>query len=857
VLRRRTGDTRGEAADLNNLGLVSQALGDTVEAARAFETALDLNRRAGRSGQAATNLTNLANLATLGGDYARAAALYADALGIYRESGDRVEAAFVLHDLGLLATRRGDYPLARAALAEAVAIDEEAGHTADAVAARRALATAAAAMGDLQGALIEVRRAEQRVGGAPGSLGIRARLALSHADLAVQLNTLAEAELQYARSERLFRAAGDPAGRAEAQQGRATLSILRENYGAAEALLALAERTQRAFGDRRGAAQTRLLMAHAQAQRGDTTAARRSYANAEGDFAGLADSVGHAATLGGRADLEGEAGRPFAAESLYHRALDYLGDRPAPGVRWPLLAGLGGALESRGARPAALRAYQDAVTEIERVSGTLRLGERRASFLADKWDVYASLAMVKRTQGDVTGAFEVSERLRARQLLDLLARGRIAGATPAAEAGSAREQDVRRRIEELTQRLEGGAEETGTRGPEAPSREQRVVREALAEAQQAYASLLLDLRESDPRYTRLVVADVVPLREVAAHLAPRQALLEYLVTDSTSLVFVVTRDTIAALDLNVGRRSLAPLVEFVRGTMTGPSRALPGVDWRAPLRRLAQLLIEPVEASGLLTGKDELLISPHAELHYLPFDALLRAGSPERFLAERYAVSYVPSASVWVRLGERPVAAGPITVLALAPRAGPLPGSREEVEAIRTVYGSRATVLVGNEASEPGFRAAASGYGILHLATYGVLNKHNPMFSFVELAPAGAEDGRLEVREVFDLSLNARLVVLSACQTALGSGALADVPAGDDWVGLARAFLAAGSRSVVATLWPVGDRGTARLMEQFYRRLEAGATALEALTEAKRSALRDPELAHPFFWAGFALVGAS
>src|SRR4029077_6392808 len=94
---------------------------------------------------------------------------------------------------------------------------------------------------------------------------------------------------------------------------------------------------------------------------------------------------------------------------------------------------------------------------------------------------------------------------------------------------------------------------------------------------------------------------------------------------------------------------------------------------------------------------------------------------------------------------------------------------------------------------------------ILLLATCGVLNKQNPLFSFVDLAPDSAQDGRLEVHEVFGLHLAADLGVLSACQTGLGAGAVADGPAGDDWVGRTRAFLHAGAANVVATLWPVED----------------------------------------------------
>jgi CHAT domain-containing protein len=103
--------------------------------------------------------------------------------------------------------------------------------------------------------------------------------------------------------------------------------------------------------------------------------------------------------------------------------------------------------------------------------------------------------------------------------------------------------------------------------------------------------------------------------------------------------------------------------------------------------------------------------------------------------------------------------------------------------------------------------------------------------------------------------LHARLVVLSACQTGLGSGALGDVPPGDDWVGLVQAFLYAGSAKVLATAWPIVDRATDPLMRGFYRRLQAGASEDEALAVEQRAAIADPRLQHPRFWGPFMLTG--
>jgi CHAT domain-containing protein len=100
------------------------------------------------------------------------------------------------------------------------------------------------------------------------------------------------------------------------------------------------------------------------------------------------------------------------------------------------------------------------------------------------------------------------------------------------------------------------------------------------------------------------------------------------------------------------------------------------------------------------------------------------------------------------------------------------------------------------------------------------------------------------------------MVVLSACQTALASGAVADVPPGDDWVGLTQAFLQAGAGEVLASLWRVEDRATARLMELFYRGLASGESEAAALAGAQRTMLREPGRSHPFYWAGFVLSGS-
>jgi CHAT domain-containing protein len=382
------------------------------------------------------------------------------------------------------------------------------------------------------------------------------------------------------------------------------------------------------------------------------------------------------------------------------------------------------------------------------------------------------------------------------------------------------------------------------------------VREALDAAQKAYATFLLELREKNPSYARLVTGETASWREVSSRLARDEALLEYLTTDSATMVFVITRDTVEAIELNISGHSLTKLIDFTRETMSHPGPSHPDALWRSPLRHLGQLLIAPVKAAGHLEGKHSLIIVPHGDLHFLPFQALLIDSAPDRYLVEQYRVTYTPSASLWLRLSERPRNATSRGVLAFAPRTDALPASRREVQTIGDIYRDGASMLFGGAASERAFRALAPAKSIVHIASYGILNKHNPLFSFVELAPEGTDDGRLEVHEVFGLRLSARLLVLSACQTALASGAIADVPPGEDWVGLVQGFLYAGAANVLATLWSVEDRATAALMSSFYRELNAGQSESAALAEAQLAIMHDPRTAHPFYWAGFVLSGS-
>ncbi len=567
ALRERIGDTRGVAADYNNLGLLAQTFGDLNEAGRQFEAALALNRREGRDEVAATNLINLAGLASLAGKFAGAEALYKDALATWRAQEQWANAADALQGLGQLELRRGDYPAARVALGEALDIYSRTGPLADALAVRRELAGAIAAAGDLQSALDELRRAQWIADSARAPPGVRAGIALARADLAVQLNAPAVAERLYSQAERLYRQARDPTGEAEAQQGRGQLLLARDDYPRAQSLLETVLRTQLGSGSQRAAALTRLSLGQLSLEQGDTAAGRRQLARAAADLDRLGDPVAAAAAHGERAPTRSErwaacrCGVALPRRTRAARGPSGARSRVAAACR----AGAGAphAGGDRRSRPrVACGADRDrAHQSIARAGGTpLRIPCRQMGCLRPAGADRAG-------PGRPAAAFEVSERLRAREMLALLARGRVTAPPDTVQELVTREQDLRRRIAELTRDLEGatagaavvrGEDMPGGRGP---------TQEALLRAQESYADLLLEVGERAPRHAGLVSGETVTWREVARHLAPDQALVEYLISDSGSLAFVAGPDTLAAVELAIGRRELARLVEFARGTL--------------------------------------------------------------------------------------------------------------------------------------------------------------------------------------------------------------------------------------------------------------------------------------------------
>jgi CHAT domain-containing protein len=253
------------------------------------------------------------------------------------------------------------------------------------------------------------------------------------------------------------------------------------------------------------------------------------------------------------------------------------------------------------------------------------------------------------------------------------------------------------------------------------------------------------------------------------------------------------------------------------------------------LGRLYDLLLRPLEA---LTQERRLVIVPHRALHYVPFHALFDGA---RALIDRCEVLQAPSAAVLQRcLGRppRPLRRG----LLLGVPDERAPKVRDEVLAIAPLLGE-AQVLVGEEASLGALREGAARADVLHLACHGQFRYDNPLFSALRLG-----DGWLTARDAYDLQLGGALVVLSACETGVSA-----IAPGDELIGLARGFFAAGAPTMLVSLWTVDDSSTAELMLEFYGRMLGGARPAAALRAAQRA--QRERTPHPFYWAPFVLLG--
>lgn len=844
AIAREVGDVRTQGASLNNLSLVYDEQGNYERSLEQYGRALELHRQIDDVEAESYTLGNIGGVHLLLGRYRQAMDYYRRALAISEKLGSKPSMSLDLGNLGRCQLGLGQIGEALATFERALELAREAGLQKEEADWLKGKAAALMHLGRYGEALTHHREALATYEAA----GLKRELIESLNELGtlyVLLGDLGTGETSFRRALGVAREIGYPLGVTLNLMALGDIEWRRQRFEQAAALYGQAFDRAKEADHRAEMAEGIIQLALTHRELEQTEKAREEAAQgleiSQSIGARMLEAQAHYAL----AQVKGTQGEIDAALRHYASGAEILGPLGDPELSWRLAYGEARALESLGRREAAVAAYRRAVTVIEGVRSQLHQERFRAGYIDDKYQVYVDLVRLLLEMGRVQDAFVFSEKLRARSHLDLLNRGE-----PPVRSTAQRqqEQELRGRVRQLQRAIQ---DEGSLSLPERRQEALTLFSRELAEAERSYQNLLDDLRSSEPAYAAVRSLAAPSAEEVRPLLPAGTALIEYVIAEQAVLIFVLTPDTLRARTVPIRRLDLQAKVELVRDLIARKE----GDQWRRPAASLTAALMTPVEEAGWLEGIDTLYLVPHGILHYLPFAFLPRgSGDTQRLLVEDFALAYLPSAADLVHRPQRRVSEA--TLLALAPRRSRLEHAQQEVRSISRFFPRRHLLLEGPRATEASFKTKSGSFSVLHLATHGYFNKLNPLLSWLELEPGGGEDGRLEVHEVLALRLAADLITLSACETALGSGYFAEVPAGDDLVGLTRAFLFAGSASVLASLWEVNDRSTLELMEIFYRHLREGDKAA-ALATAQREMLHSGgRYAHPYFWAPFTLVGA-
>lgn len=845
-----TGDTKLRAAVLNNLSLVYDEQGDYRKSLEQYERALALHRELGDSEGESYTLGNIGGVYYTLGEFRRAISYYAQAYALSQKLNLKPSQSQDLGNLALCHLELDEIPEAERLFREALALAREAGLKKEEADWLKGLGGAQMRRGEYSDALASYRAAAAVY----QKSDMKRELVEAHsflADLYLRLGDLASSRRELEQALALATSIGYRRG---AVASLSLLGELAQRSGQSEEALSHYHRAYeeaRALEDKAQQALLLTRLGRAEMERGHYASAEEHVAAALG-IARRQEMKSHAAlALLGQAEVRRRGGQAEPSLPLYGEGLELATAVSNRELLWRLYHGRGRALEALDRPEDALAAYQAAIEVIETLRGQIREEPFRAGFLEDKYEVYVDLVRLLLRLGRIEEAFFYVERSRARAYLDLLGNGSIRFSAEGQSLGD-EERALRKRIEQLQKLLEQEGERPP---PEFRASAAETFQRELAEAQRQYSLLLAQLRVADPELESFVVVNPLGVREVQGLLREGEVLLEYFLAKDRLAIFLLTRDQVRHFDQPVGEKDIRAKVELFRDRLRP---ALKSEDWRGPAASLWELLLGPVEKSGLLQDSTLLYVVPQGVLHYLPFAALWRTtGSEGEFLIEKHLIAYLPSAST-LRFSRQKEGIRRKSLLAMAPGNSGLRFAKEEVQAIDNFFAGDDRLALGREATEELCKGHCGEYGVLHFATHGHLNKLNPLFSRIDLEPSQGSDGRLEVFEIMGLRLHADLATLSACNTALGSGYFSEVPAGDDWVSLTRAFIYAGTPTVVASLWEVDDRSTTDLMKAFYRHLALDGRKAEALAAAQREFLHRSTprtYKNPYHWASFVLVG--
>lgn len=903
-------DKRGEAVTLNSIGVLFLSQGKRKDSIPYFERALDIQHTLGAKRQEATTLSNMGAAFDEMGERPRALDHYNRALAISREINDQPGVARTLHGIGEVYTSMGENRRAMEYFQQAQPLLRATGGPGGEANALFSLGKVNSEMGDRQLALDYYQQALERwreanfaagqasalasIGLLYNGLGERT-LALGYLNQALELwrkmkNPLEEANLltflgvvSHGLDERekaleyleqaLKLAKEDRGVTAMALNSSAIVHKDMEEYPKALEELDRALPLARAIGDRGLEADTLHNIGWVRRAMKELPAARENLTRSLDLYRGIGNRSSEAATTFALAHIENDAGNLQESRALIESAIE---------IAESLRAGLGSE-QLRTSYFASVQKYYDLYIEI-----LMKLHDR------------------DRQKGFNAEALQVTERARARGLLDLLNES-------GADIRQGVDASLLDRERELQQLIHAkAARQTQLRLARTPQPQIDQINDELEKLNAEAQTVQARIRATSPRYAALTQPRPLTAREIQEQVLDKETLLlEYALGDERSFLWAVTPTTIRSYTLP-NRETINKAARGVYELLTERNRleedgkpADAAVQRRRvaeadaklgpELARLSRMLLGPVAAQ---LGNKRLLIVTQGALQYLPFGALTAPQSALPLVVKHEIVS-LPSASTLAVLrrdlaNRRPaekvlaVFADPVfekedervtkvTIKAdpakapntaqtrllkhasnqFAGRIPRLPFTREEANSLLAlVPEADARAAVGFEANRQSVKSAdLSKYRYIHFATHGLLNSENPELSSIVLSlvdEAGKpQDGFLRAMEIYNLTLPAETVVLSACETGLGKQIK-----GEGLVGLTRGFMYAGTPRVVVSLWSVNDRATADLMTRLYRKMikEKLRTAA-ALRAAQLEMLRETQWKSPYYWAAFALQG--
>jgi CHAT domain-containing protein/Flp pilus assembly protein TadD len=676
----------------------------------------------------------------------------------------------------------------------------------------------------------------------------RATTLLNRGHLHRELGEVDQARERFNAALPLFRQARDRNGEAAALNALGLVALDAKRW--AEALPHLQGALALRPPGSRGWAVTLTTLGVAHRELGHMKGARRAYSEALPIFRSLGDFREQASSLGNLGRLEAATGHYAAALGDFDQALGlYRTLADAPNLAWTL-EGKAWVLRRRGDLEGARGLMKEALASVEQHRLHQTSFTTRAAFFATQQDSYDFLIDLLMEMHREAEALEVSERSLARSLLDGLA---AAGTDFRHGAASElREQGLEKQIDALVSRQTHLSQNPAV-GPQQLQSLEAELRRRWDELDRVRA----ELHANDPRYVALTQPQPASAAQIQRSLLDRDTLLlEFRLGEKRSFLWAVTPDSLQSFELP-GR---AEIDSVARGVCDLLARSRSPTATGPQLAKLGHLLLDPV--APLLPGK-RLLMVGNGVLQSIPFAALPEPGGGEPLVAHHEIVT-VPSVSVLGELrrevASRPLARKTLWVLANPDFGGifePLRHSQAEAEAILKLAPSPKREVSGRDASRSAIlNGALRDYRFLHFATHGLFPSTDFGGGRLVLAQIDSEgkpvaNGYLHLSDIYELNLRADLVVLSACQSALGREVR-----GEGMMGMTRGFFYAGAERVLVSLWNVNDRLTVELMRHFYRGMLVEKLSPPAALRAAQDAIR--RQAHwqaPYYWAGFTLQG--